>query len=94
MKVLKTAICGNDKSNDVLVEVKDGVGININLKSTVEKRFGRHIKKIILDIVQQMNIKNIDINVKDNGALDYAIIARTKQAILNATDCVNYDWSK
>ncbi|MCM0649439.1 citrate lyase acyl carrier protein [Clostridium swellfunianum] len=86
MKITKVAKAGTLESNDILVMVspnEDG-GVNLLLESIVIKQFGDQIRKVILEKVDEMEIKDISIKAQDKGALDFAIAARVEAAIKRA----------
>ncbi len=65
----------------VTLEITTGGGININLKSKVEKLFGDDIKKQTKQIFNFFEIKNANILIEDAGALPFVIAARIEAAI-------------
>lgn len=88
MNITKVAKAGTLESNDILVMVmpnEDG-GIELDLESIVMKQFGEQIKKVILDKVKELKVKDISIKAQDKGALDYAIAARVETAIKRAVE--------
>ncbi len=86
MKINKTASSGSMESSDIMITVSPAKekGIIIELVSDVEELFGSKIKKVIRDTIKEFEIENIKVMANDKGALDYAIRARTKTAILRA----------
>lgn len=78
---MKIGVAGSLESNDVLVTVKEGAGINISVKSIVYDFFKNQIEKVIKDTLTELNIENISVSVEDKGALDYTIKARLLTAI-------------
>ncbi len=78
-------ICGNEKASDVLVTVDLGVtGIEINITSKLKGMFGKHMEKAVKEVIEEMEIKNIKVDVLDSGALDFVIKGRTRTAIKRA----------
>lgn len=94
MKIKKAATAGSLESSDILITVKEGNGLNIEIESSVMKLFGRQIKETILSVFDEMGVKDADIKVVDKGALNYTIISRTKSVIYRACEETKYDWSK
>ena len=78
---MKIGVAGSLESNDVLITVKDGEGINISVKSIVYDFFKNQIEKVIKDTLSELKIENISVSVEDKGALDYTIKARLLTAI-------------
>ncbi|MBF4694097.1 citrate lyase acyl carrier protein [Fusibacter ferrireducens] len=84
------AMCGTEDASDVLVSVLlEGRGIVVNLKSKNKPLFGRMIEIAVRETCLEMNIENAIIEVKDFGALDFVIKARTKTAVRAALKQVN-----
>lgn len=81
---------GFEKKSDCLIIADlSNKGIDINIESKVKKLFGSHIEKAVHRILTDMGIKNVKISVKDFGALDFVIKARTRTAVnqaLNGSD--------
>ena len=89
MEIKKTAIAGTLESSDIQVMVSQGAnGINIDLTSDVKERFGDSIIATIKAEFAKYDIKNANVKVVDQGALDCVIKARTMTAIQRATDTV------
>jgi citrate lyase subunit gamma (acyl carrier protein) len=86
MKIAKIAKAGTLESNDILVMVSPNEegGVDLQLESIVIKQFGEQIRKVILDKVNEMGIRDISIKAQDKGALDFAIAARVEAAIKRA----------
>jgi len=77
--------CGNEKDSDALVIVDlKSKGRNIEINSKLKDMFGEYMEKAIIEILDEMKIKNIKVILKDYGALDFVIKARTKVAIKRA----------
>ncbi len=78
-------ICGTEEESDVLVKVSlGGDEIVVNLTSRNKILFGRHIEKAVKESCKALNINGAVVEVKDFGALDFVIRARTKTAIKDA----------
>lgn len=77
----KSASCGSVESNDCLVTVTESDSTNIKITSIVDAFFHENIKAVITNTLKELNIKNIDVEVNDKGALDYTIKARLVTAI-------------
>ncbi|VBB05254.1 citrate lyase acyl carrier protein citd [Lucifera butyrica] len=75
---------GTVESNDIMVTVapaEPGKGIAIELKSPVAKQFGRQIRAVIIDTLQECGISDAAVFANDKGALDCTIRARVKTAV-------------
>jgi citrate lyase subunit gamma (acyl carrier protein) len=86
MDIKKIGNAGTLESSDILITVAPGEnGIEIELNSDVKKQFADQIKQVIKNTVEKFEVKNIYIKAQDQGALDYAIRARTETALKRAT---------
>jgi citrate lyase subunit gamma (acyl carrier protein) len=88
MVLQKTAIAGTFESSDVHVTVgpNEGNGIELSIKSSVLKQYGKQIKKVVLETLQNLEVADAKINIVDNGALDCTIKARVEGAIYRALE--------
>lgn len=94
MKIKKTGVAGTMESSDIMItlEPNEAAGIDIELKSTVEKRFGREIRKLITETLRGLAIDSARVKAVDKGALDCAIRARVKTAAHRACGADYYEW--
>ncbi len=74
---------GRDQKGDLLVlaEPLDNNNIEISIKSSVSSMFGKLIRKTIEQALETLGVKNIRVEIKDNGALDHVILARLEAAV-------------
>jgi len=86
MQITKTALAGTMESSDIMITLEpwDG-GIEIDLSSTVEKRFGKEICKVITDTLRELGVESAHVIAVDKGALDCAVRARVKTAVYRAS---------
>lgn len=85
--LLKQAQAGTIESTDILIMLSpaaEGAGLSVELASPVLKQYGRHIKSMICNILQEEGIQDAQVHATDNGALDYTIDARVRTAIARA----------
>jgi len=94
MEVVQTGVAGTMESSDIMITVKqgNGEGIEIDLESSVEKQFGKQIKKVIAESVKKLGITNVKIAAVDKGALDCVIKARVETALYRACESKEYVW--
>ena len=79
------SFCGSENASDALVSVDlSSDNITIDIQSKLKKMFGGLMEKAVNDALKEMNIKNAYVIVKDFGALDFVIRARTKTAVTRA----------
>lgn len=94
-EIKKQAVAGTLESSDlqIIIAENGNNGIEIDLKSNVEKQYGRRIRQVIEETLHKMGITDAKLIVVDKGALDCTIVARTVGAVHRACDITtNYDW--
>ncbi len=86
MRIKKDAIAGTLESCDIQIILvsNEDKGIEIELKSSVEKQFGKQIRKVIKDTLEKLEINNVRVVARDKGALDCTIRARVECAAYRA----------
>lgn len=95
MEIKQVSIAGTLESSDILVRIEpnEEVGIEIELKSSVEKQFGRQIRKVINTTLETMGVKSAKVIAADKGALDCVIKARVECAVFRAAGMTqNFNW--
>jgi citrate lyase subunit gamma (acyl carrier protein) len=95
MKLLNNSIAGTLESSDIqiIIEPKDEAGIELVLKSSVEKQFGRQIRKVIKETLETLKVENARVIANDKGALDCTIKARVQCAAYRAAGVKEkFDW--
>ena len=83
-KLHKTASAGFEQKNDAFITVapaQAGSGIQINLTSPAMLQFGKHIRNLIMQVIEEKGFSDIILDIKDQGAWDYTIKARTITAL-------------
>ena len=85
MKTVKReASVGFDDKNDAVVTVSPceaGQGIVVELTSPVKRQYGEHLEAVVLEVVKAAGYTDVQINVQDKGAWDYALRARIEAAL-------------
>ncbi|HIX01981.1 MAG TPA: citrate lyase acyl carrier protein [Candidatus Ligilactobacillus excrementigallinarum] len=85
MEIKQTALAGTLESSDIQVTISQGNhGIEIDLDSSVEKLYGKQIRKVIIETIQAYGIENAKVKAVDKGALDCVIKARVMTAVQRA----------
>ncbi|WML23841.1 citrate lyase acyl carrier protein [Neobacillus sp. OS1-33] len=94
VKIEEVGIAGTLESSDIIIQIEknEGRGIELELKSTVENQFGKQIKKVIINTLQELGIEDALVVAKDKGALDCTIRARVKTAVGRATHQNSIPW--
>lgn len=87
MEIKHTATAGTMESSDAMVIVDQGdSGIELTITSPVIHQFGEQIKKVALETLAALEVKNAKVNIIDKGALDCTIKARVEGAVFRAAD--------
>lgn len=94
MEIKKTAIAGTLESSDITIAIEPNPNneIAIKFKSSVEKQFGDQIKKVIMDTLEELDVKSAIVRVNDKGALDCVIKARVQTVVLRAAEDKKFNW--
>lgn len=95
MKIINNSIAGTLESSDIqiIIEPKEETGVEIELNSSVEKQFGRQIRKVITETLEALKVENARVIANDKGALDCTIKARVECAAHRAAGIKEkYDW--
>ncbi len=73
---------GRDAKEDLRVELKRSPGeqLSLSLESTVATLFGDQIQATVMDTARELRLSEIQITVRDRGALDWVIQARVEAA--------------
>jgi len=86
-KILREAEAGLQDKGDVIVKLTpgpEGSGVSLDIESKVMALFGEQIKASVLEEIAAHNLTDVQVTIRDNGALDYAIRARVEAAIERA----------
>ena len=94
MELRTTGSSGTYESSDIFVTIEPGSnGIEIDLKSSVEKQFGDQIRTVITETLNKIGITDAKVNANDTGALDCVIRARVQGAAYKSAQISeNIDW--
>lgn len=95
MELKKPAVAGTLESSDVQITLRPnpGKGIQIFLESDVKALFGAAIEATIRNVLAEFSICDAWVEIKDKGALDFAIRARMQCAVCRAAE-IQFDWGK
>jgi citrate lyase subunit gamma (acyl carrier protein) len=80
----RTAQAGTLESMDCLVtvtEAQTGSGIALRITGSSAARFRTAMEKKVNEVLASMGVKDIDIAIQDNGALDIVLGARVETAV-------------
>lgn len=94
MEIVTVGAAGTMESSDIIVRIEpsDREGIDLNLESAVMQQFGNQIRKVILETLEDLGVKNAVVNAVDKGALDCTIAARVSAAAFRAAQSEDYKW--
>lgn len=81
MKIKHPSKAGTYESNDIYIMLFPAEENTIELESVVYETYGKQIKKVILDTLNDYQVTNVLVKATDKGALDYTIRARLKTAL-------------
>ena len=86
MKINQPAVAGTLESGDVMIRIAplDTQDIDLQINSSVEKQFGDAIRTTILDVLARYNVRGVQLNVDDKGALDCILRARLEALLARA----------
>lgn len=94
MELKVKAFAGTLESSDIyIIAEPNEYGIEIELKSSVYDQFSDEIKKVVLEVLKEMEVKNAKIIIDDRGALNSVIKARIQTVIMRAAQNKNYKWN-
>ena len=96
MEIKKVGMAGTLESSDIsiTIEPSDEAGIEIILQSSLEKQFGKQIRKTIEETLKSHGVERALVRAIDKGAIDYVIKARTQTALYRAADISEYNWEE
>ncbi|MBQ3437226.1 MAG: citrate lyase acyl carrier protein [Fusobacterium sp.] len=85
-------IAGTMESSDAMITVEptEKDGIVIDLTSSVKRQFGKQIIETVTKTAKELGVENAFIKIVDKGALDYALVARTKAAVYRAAGSTEF----
>ena len=87
MEIKKPAIAGTLESSDCQVTVEPGDGqVEFELESAVMHQFGKQIRKVVMETLAHLDVKDVRITVVDKGALDCTIRARVEGAVYRSVE--------
>lgn len=94
MKINQAAVAGTLESGDVMMRILplDTQEIDLQINSSVEKQFGESIRTTILDVLAHHNIRGVQLNVDDKGALDCILRARLEALLARACGIPALPW--
>ena len=85
MKITKSAGAGSMESSDAMILIEPGDGeLEIMIESVVKKQFGAQIEKAVRDVLDEFNVDDARVVVRDKGAVECTLKARCETAILRA----------
>ncbi len=94
MEIKKIAMAGTLESSDAQITVEPGEnGIELTIESSVINQYGRQIRKVVLETLERLDVKNAKVTVFDKGALDCTLKARVECAVYRSNNMTeNLPW--
>lgn len=94
MKINQAAVAGTLESGDVMLRILplDTQEIDLQINSSVEKQFGDAIRATILAVLAHYDIRGVQLNVDDKGALDCILRARLEALLARACGIPALPW--
>lgn len=94
MQLVDSGIAGTMESGDILIELEQTqvAGIEIELESTVGNQYGRQIKAVIEQTLQDCGMTAVHVKAVDKGALDCTIRARVTTAVYRGCKSSDFCW--
>ena len=87
MEIRKPAVAGTLESSDCQVTVEPGEGnIEFALESAVINQYGNQIKRVVMETLENLGVKDVRIAIVDKGALDCTLKARVECAVYRSND--------
>ena len=85
MEIRKPAVAGTLESSDCQVTVEPGEGnIEFALESAVINQYGNQIKRVVMETLENLGVKEVRIAIVDKGDLDCTIRDRVEGAEFRA----------
>ena len=94
MEIKKVAMAGTLESSDAQIVVEPGEdGIELSIESSVIHQYGKQIRKVVLETLERLDVKNGRVLVVDKGALDCTLKARVECAVFRSNGITeNLPW--
>lgn len=95
VEITNTAMAGTLESSDVQVTIEpsDEKSVTVEVSSSVINQFGRQIKQLVLETLENLDVKSATVTVVDKGALDCTIKARVECAVYRSIGQIeNVPW--
>lgn len=87
MEIKKPAVAGTLESSDCQVTVEPGDGtVEFELDSVVLHQYGEQIRKVVMETLDNLGVKDARVSIVDKGALDCTIRARVEGAVYRSVD--------
>lgn len=87
MEIKRPAMAGTLESSDCQVTIEPGDGqVEFELESAVMHQFGKQIRKVVMETLAHLDVKDVRITVVDKGALDCTIRARVEGAVYRSVE--------
>ncbi len=85
MDIVREAQAGTLQSSDVMVMIKPAERRAILIESAASSRYKNQIEELVNNVLDEMGADKLEIKLKDQGALPFAMRARIKVALKRAS---------
>ena len=88
-EIIKEVSVGTENREDLLLALKPtkvGNGITVNIAGKGAVQFSEEIETTVRSVLKEMNVTDAVVDIIDYWAFDFTIRARTRAAVLMATD--------
>ncbi|MBO1304531.1 citrate lyase acyl carrier protein [Enterococcus sp. 669A] len=95
MEIKKSAVAGTLESSDAQVTIEPSTnGLELTIQSSVMNQYGRQIQKVVLETLENLQVKDAAVIVIDKGALECTLKARVECAVFRSGDAShkNVSW--
>ncbi len=65
----------------VTLEIRDGGGIEVNLRSKVYSMYGEQMERLVRQVLHDFDIQDAYVEIHDTGSLDFVLAARLEAAV-------------
>ncbi len=94
MKITQAAVAGTLESGDVMIRIAplETRETELQINSSVEKQFGDAIRTTVLELLARYDVRGVQLNIDDKGALDCILRARLETLLARASGLNALPW--
>lgn len=92
MEIKVRAVAGTLESSDIYIILEPNEnGIELEMESVVMGQYGEDVKRVIMESLEELNVKSAKIFVNDKGAIEPVIKSRIQTVVTRAAQ-QKYTW--